>query len=488
MALLKILKILNQDLLINNIYTIMTESLPTIAAISTPPGSGGIACIRISGKNAYTICDKVFKAKNTKIIEEQAIQTMQFGKIISDEKIIDEVLLARFRAPHSYTGEDTVEITCHGSVYIQQKIISLLLKNGAHLAKGGEFTQRAFLNGKMDLSQAEAVADLIASSSAASHRLAINQMRGGFSNELYKLRDELLDFTSLIELELDFSEEDIEFADRDRLKELANHIAEILKNLSNSFYIGNAIKNGIPVAIVGETNAGKSTLLNFLLNEERAIVSNIHGTTRDVIEDTVSIEGINFRFIDTAGIRETHDVIESMGIERTFQKITQASIILWVIDALSKTDDIKVLANKFTSIGESKNLIMVLNKTDLLDEHEKVKKENVLKQILPDSELISISATLQINTNLLIKKLIDKTSLPHIGDNDVIITNLRHYEALNSAHSSILRVISGLNSGISGDLLSQDIRECLHYLGEITGKITTSDILENIFKKFCIGK
>ena len=466
----------------------MTESLPTIAAITTAPGMGAIACIRISGKDAYNICNKIFKAKNGKQIEQQAIQSVHFGEIIDNDKIFDEVLLTRFQAPHSYTGESVIEINCHGSVYIQQKILSILLKHGAHLAKAGEFTQRAFLNGKMDLSQAEAVADLISSSSAAAHRLALNQMRGGFSSELHKLRNELLDFTSLIELELDFSEEDVEFADRSRLKNLAIHISKIIKKLAYSFYAGNAIKNGIPVAIVGETNAGKSTLLNFFLNEERAIVSDIHGTTRDVIEDTASIEGITFRFIDTAGIRETHDTIESIGIERTFQKIKQASIVLWVIEALSKLEDIKQLAQKITEHANGKKLIMVLNKVDLLDELEKTEKENILKQISAESDIVLISATLQKHTDLLLKKLVAASALPQIGENDVIVSNLRHYEALNNAYTAIIRVIEGLNTGISGDFVSQDIRECLYHLGSITGEISNNEVLTNIFSRFCIGK
>ncbi|MDR1056075.1 MAG: tRNA uridine-5-carboxymethylaminomethyl(34) synthesis GTPase MnmE [Prevotellaceae bacterium] len=466
----------------------MIETLPTIAAISTAPGKGAIACIRVSGKDVYAICNKIFQAKNGKSIEEQAVHNLCFGLITDDGNVLDEVLLAKFQSPHSYTGEDIVEITCHGSVYIQQKILQLLLKHGVHLAKAGEFTQRAFMNGRIDLSQAEAVADLIASSSSAAHRIALNQMRGGFSNELRNLRNELLDFISLIELELDFGEEDVEFADRSRLNELSGHIAGVIKKLADSFEAGNVIKNGIPVAIIGETNTGKSTLLNFLLNEDRAIVSNIHGTTRDIIEDITSIEGITFRFIDTAGIRETHDTVENIGIERTFQKINQASIILWLVDALNKTSDIQKLAQKIIPLTGGKKLIMVLNKVDLLDKHEIREKEAVLNRLSPGSDLVSISATLQTHTDALIHKLVKASALSEIKDNDVIITNMRHYEALNRAYDSTLRVIDGLKNNISGDFLSQDIREALHYLGEITGEISTNDILENIFSKFCIGK
>lgn len=466
----------------------MTDLLPTIAAISTAPGMGAIACIRLSGRDAYKICNTVFKAKNNKCIEDQIVNSLCFGTISDRYKIIDEVLVARFAAPHSYTGEDIVEITCHGSVYIQQKIMSLLLSNGAQLAQPGEFTQRAFVNGKLDLSQAEAVADLISSSSAAAHRVAINQMRGGFSNELHKLRNELLDFTSLVELELDFSEEDVEFANREQLHNTATKIASAIKKLADSFDAGNAIKNGVPVAIVGETNAGKSTLLNLLLNEERAIVSDIHGTTRDVIEDTTVIEGITFRFIDTAGIRDTTDTIESIGIERTFQKLQQSTIILWVIDSLSMIGDIQHLAERIVPKAGGKKLVIVLNKVDLLDEHERNEKEFVIKNLSNEAAHVSISAIRQLHIEALKKHIIEAASLQPVGDNDIIVTNLRHYYALVKSYEAIQRVVDGLNNSVSGDFLSQDIRECIFHLGEITGDITTNDILGNIFSKFCIGK
>ncbi len=460
----------------------------TICAISTPSGQGGIAVIRISGKDAIEYCSRIFTSANSnKPIIKQKAYTLNFGHIKDKNEIVDEVLVSVFRAPHSFTGEDTVEITCHGSTYIQQTILKLLLQSGCRLATAGEFTQRAFLNGKMDLSQAEAVADVIASSSAAAHRLAMNQMRGGFSNELIKLRAQLLDFVSLIELELDFSEEDVEFANRNQLTSLVENIKMVIKKLVDSFSLGNAIKSGIPVAIVGETNAGKSTLLNHLLNEEKAIVSDIHGTTRDAIEDVVNINGIDFRFIDTAGIRETGDKIETLGIERTFKKIEQATIVVWMIDATQFSDKIEEIANKIIPRTTDKELIIVFNKIDKINSEELSLLE---KEFFTDTKAsrIYLSAKYKKNTEKLEKALLKAAHIPQFNESDVIVTNMRHYEALTHALASIERVEDGLNKNVSGDFLSQDIRECMHYLGEITGQISTDEVLGNIFSKFCIGK
>jgi len=464
------------------------SSSSTIAAISTAPGIGGIAVIRVSGTDAVKNCNVIFvpKKKAFSLLSQKA-NTISFGSIFNANKeLIDEVLVSIFKAPHSFTGEDVVEISCHGSVFVQQQILHALLELGCKLAQPGEFTQRAFLNGKMDLSQAEAVADLIASTSAASHRMALNQMRGGFSNELSKLRTQLLDFVSLVELELDFTEEDVEFADRTKLNTLATDIEALISKLSDSFRVGNALKNGIPVALVGETNVGKSTLLNVLLNEEKAIVSEIHGTTRDVIEDSVIINGITFRFIDTAGIRDTKDKIENMGIERTYQKIEQASIVLWIIDCTQVTEHIEWLTDRIEKRAVGKKIILVFNKIDKIAEDER----EVLHQLFEPFEgnRIYISAKDRINTDELQKALVKAAQLPEISSSDVVVNNIRHYEALQQAHTAICRVIDGLESGISGDFLSQDIRECMHFLGEITGQISNDEILGNIFGKFCIGK
>ena len=468
------------------------NSSDTICAISTPPGQGGIAIIRISGVDAFAICTRIFKpaifqSKINPELDSEQKSIITFGRIFSSDEILDEVLVLTFHAPHSYTGENVVEISCHGSLYIQQEILKLLLANGCRMATAGEFTQRAFLNGKLDLSQAEAVSDLIAASSASSHRIAIQQMRGGFSNELAVLRDRLLHFTSLVELELDFSDEDVEFADRTQLKDLAQQIAAVIRRLVDSFGTGNAIKNGIPVAIVGETNVGKSTLLNRLLRDNKAIVSDIHGTTRDAIEDTVVIDGLLFRFIDTAGIRKTCDTIEQLGIERTFQKIEQASIVLWVIDLTNETQETEQLATQIISRREGKKLILTLNKADMLTDEERKQKTAYYSRFHED--YIVISAKSDADIAALERKLIETANIPRIGENDVIVTNLRHYEALTHALSAIERVIEGLDAGISGDFLSQDIRECLSYLGEITGQqISTEEVLGNIFSRFCIGK
>ena len=457
-----------------------------ICAISTPPGMGAIAVIRLSGEGSIGLTDRVFSSPSGRKLLEASANTVHFGQIHAGEELLDEVLVTVFRAPHSFTGEESVEISCHGSVYIQQRLMELLLGEGARLAQAGEFTRRAFRNGKFDLSQAEAVADLIASSSRASHRVAMNQMRGGFARKLTLLRDKLLQFVSLIELELDFSEEDVEFANREKLHELTDEIEEEIQTLVNSFRLGNAIKSGIPVAIIGETNAGKSTLLNLLLNEEKAIVSDIHGTTRDVIEDTVNMGGVTFRFIDTAGIRQTTDAIETLGIERTFRKIEQASIVLWMIDMTTPRTQIEALAASILPTLQDKQVILLFNKVDLVSEEVHVDFDTIFPEL--DSLRLFISAKQHLHTDQLQDLLVEAAVIPSIGEEDVIVTNLRHYASLNSALEAILRVKEGLEIGITHDFLSQDIRECMFYLGEITGQISTDEILGNIFSKFCIGK
>jgi len=457
-----------------------------ICAISTPPGMGAIAVIRLSGEGSIVLTEKVFTSPSGKKLSEAAANTVHFGQIFAGEELLDEVLVTVFRAPHSFTGEESVEISCHGSVYIQQRIMELMLGEGARMAQAGEFTRRAFRNGKFDLSQAEAVADLIASSSRASHRVAMNQMRGGFARKLALLRDKLLQFVSLIELELDFSEEDVEFANREKLSELTNEIEQEIQTLADSFRLGNAIKSGIPVAIIGETNVGKSTLLNLLLNEEKAIVSDIHGTTRDVIEDTMNIGGVMFRFIDTAGIRQTSDAIETLGIERTFRKIEQASIVLWMIDMTTPRAQIEGLATSILPTLKDKQVILLFNKADLIPDEQRADFANLLPALKADR--LFISAKRQQNTDKLQEMLVKAAAIPSIGEDDVIVTNLRHYESLNSALNAVRRVKEGLKTGITHDFLSQDIRECMFYLGEITGQISTEEILGNIFSRFCIGK
>lgn len=457
----------------------------TICAIATAQG-GAIGVIRVSGSRAIEITERIFTPATGAALSERKSHTLAYGQICADTgELIDEVLVSLFRGPHSYTGEDATEIMCHGSSYILQQVMQLLIANGCRSANPGEYTQRAFLNGKMDLSQAEAVADLIASSNAATHRLAMNQMRGGFSNELRALRTRLLDFTSLIELELDFSEEDVEFADRSQLCTLATQIESIIAHLVHSFSVGNAVKNGIPVAIIGETNVGKSTLLNLLVNEERAIVSDIHGTTRDVIEDTINLRGITFRFIDTAGIRETSDRIESLGIERTFQKLEQASIVLWVIDSTTAQTQYASLAQKILPHCKGKKLIRLFNKSDLLSPEA----QTALSYLpLDEGDTLFISAKQHENTDALQSLLVKDASLPEISQSDVIVTNIRHFEALSHALDAIRRVQDGLSARLSGDFLSQDIRECIFYLNDILGEVTNDEVLGNIFRKFCIGK
>jgi len=459
----------------------------TICAISTAPGMGAIAVIRVSGPEAFSISDRIFKASSAdKSISTNPSHTVLYGNIYQGERLLDEVVATIFRNPHSFTGEDTVEFACHGSVYIQQKLIQILISEGCRMAEAGEFSRRSFMNGKMDLSQAEAIADLIASTSSSNHKLALQQMRGGFSRELDKLRSDLLHFVTMIELELDFSEEEVEFADRKDLKNLAENLEFHLKKLMDSFRLGNALKNGIPVAIVGETNAGKSTLLNQFLNEERAIVSNIHGTTRDVIEDIVNIRGITFRFIDTAGLRVTQDEIESMGIERTYQKIEQSQIILWIIDSTQVTEHIEWMASRIMPRAEGKDLLIIFNKSDKVSKEEQVVLDKMFKNY--SKTRIHISAKKGDNIDLIRAKLLELAGLPDLERQDVVVTNLRHFEALSLAHAAILRVQDGLIANQSSEFLSQDIRECLHHLGQITGVITNDEVLKNIFRNFCIGK
>lgn len=461
----------------------------TICAIATAPG-GAIGIIRVSGPEAIRITDRIFTpAENPeKPLSERKPFTLTFGQIKEqDGRVVDEVLVSLFKAPHSYTGEDATEISCHDSSYILQRVMQLLIEHGCRAAGPGEYTQRAFLNGKMDLAQAEAVASLIASSSAATHRLAINQMRGNFSKELHNLREQLLHITSLMELELDFSDhEELEFADRSELQNLADKIEQVISRLTKSFRLGNALKDGVPVAIIGETNTGKSTLLNTLLNENKAIVSEIHGTTRDVIEDTVNIDGITFRFIDTAGIRQTEDKIESIGIERTFEKLEQASVVLWMIDCTTALFQWSALEKNILPHCKDKQLIIVLNKSDLLPDSQQEGLGKLFSNL--PYPYVFISAKQQTHIEELRSQLTKAAALPEINQDEIIVTNLRHYEALSRALDSIHRVQEGLRSTLPGDLISQDLRECIFYLGDIIGEVSTDSVLKNIFEKFCIGK
>ena len=513
----------------------------TIVALATPAGAGAIAVIRVSGKEAISVVAPMFRTKANKDLLKEASHTLHLGNIVDDQRIIDEVLVSVFHGPRSYTGENTIEISCHGSPYIQQEIIQLLIRKGCRSAEAGEFTLRAFINGKMDLSQAEAVADLISSENQASHQLAMQQMRGGFSNEIKKLREELLNFASLIELELDFAEEDVEFANRDQFSDLIIRIQNVLKRLVDSFAVGNVIKNGIPVAIVGEPNVGKSTLLNALLNEERAIVSDIAGTTRDSIEDEISIGGIGFRFIDTAGIRETEDVVESIGIKRTFEKIAQAQVVVVLVDSgkwkvesgesevgsreskvgspklrsaksanqsaqsagnpnvpgknhiqrdpgnNGQIDSIRTEIEKIRNKFPQKPLLIVANKIDQLSETERQTLEDRLGHA-EGTVLQLLSAKTGEGVEALQQKLLEFVNTGELRNNNSIVTNTRHYNALLKALEEINRVQDGLNANLSGDLLAIDIRQALYHFGEITGEITNDDLLGNIFANFCIGK
>ncbi len=454
----------------------------TIIALATSSGVGAIAVIRLSGENSIKIVNQFFKSKfGNKDLNNVKSHTIHLGNITENGYVIDEVLVSVFKNPHSYTGENVVEISCHGSIYIQQQILQLFIKNGVRNANPGEFTLRAFLNGKMDLSQAEAVADLISSNSAASHQVAMQQMRGGFSNEIQNLRQQLLNFASLIELELDFAEEDVEFADRTEFNNLISKISTVLKRLIDSFALGNVLKNGIPVAIVGEPNVGKSTLLNALLNEEKAIVSHIEGTTRDAIEDELIIDGVAYRFIDTAGIRKTEDFVENIGIKKTFENIERAQLVLHLFDASkikSLQNNISELENKYPS----KRILTIINKADLLSDDEISKLKSLYLN------LIILSAKQKKGIHELTTTLTNLANKGALSNNETIVSNSRHFEALNNALNAISEVQKGIDNNISTDLFSIDVRQALFHLGEITGEVTTEDLLGNIFANFCIGK
>ncbi|PSL30076.1 tRNA modification GTPase trmE [Dyadobacter jiangsuensis] len=461
----------------SSIFAIMNTEVihqqEVICALATPSGVGAIGVIRVSGLGAITMVNSVFKGKN---LENAESHTVHFGTITSGDEIIDEVLVSVFKTPRSFTKEDSVEISCHGSDYIIRQILKLLVIKGARIAKPGEFTQRAFMNGQFDLVQAEAVADLIAADSQASHKTALNQLRGGFSKKLASLRSELIHFASLIELELDFGEEDVEFAQRDDLRRLIDALLSTIEPLITSFDLGNAIKEGVPVAIIGSPNVGKSTLLNALLNEEKAIVTSIAGTTRDVIEDTIVLEGLKFRFIDTAGIRETTDVVESIGIERSKAAMDKADIVIFLFDSVETLEENRALA---ALLPANKEVLFVLNKTDI--------NPSLADSLSAgDSGILPISAHTQQNLPELTRKLVSLVHGQAAGD--TVVTNLRHYEHLLKTSDSLTDVLNGLSLGVTGDFLAQDIRLALHHLGEITGTIVTDDLLDNIFSKFCIGK
>jgi len=447
----------------------------TIIALSTPPGSGAIGVIRLSGPDAINLTNQVFAGKD---LTKQASHTLHFGLIKDEELIVDEVVAGLYVAPKSYTKENVVEISCHGSNYIIQQILNLLIKKGARAAKPGEFTLRAFLNGAFDLSQAEAVADLIASDSKASHDVALQQMRGGFSSELKDLREQLIHFASMIELELDFAEEDVEFANREQLRALILKINNVLYRLISSFEMGNVLKNGVPIVIAGKPNVGKSTLLNALLNEERAIVSDIAGTTRDTIEDELNINGVIFRFIDTAGIRDTADIIEAKGVERTLERMKQAKLILYMVDALQTPTELEEQLADLKKIDIP--YLAIVNKADLFTDQQKA--------AFAKQEVLFLSAKDGIGVEELKTALLEKVNLHHINTSETLVSNIRHVEALKNTEKALHNVLNNIDNPVTSDFLAMDIKQALHYLGEITGTVTTDDLLENIFSKFCIGK
>ncbi len=476
-------------------------STSTICAVSTASG-GAIGVVRVSGSQAISITEHIFRAVNGKPLSERKASSLTFGHIVDENnKVVDEVLVSLFRAPHSYTGEDATEISCHGSSYILQRVVQLLLAAGCEAAAPGEFTQRAFLNGKMDLSQAEAVADVIASTTAASHQVAMSQMRGDFSKQLGALREQLVHLTSLLELELDFSDhEDLEFADRSALDAIAAQIESVTQRLADSFATGNVLKNGLPVAIVGSTNSGKSTLLNALLHDDRAIVSDVHGTTRDVIEDTFTLGGTLFRFIDTAGLRSTEDVVEQMGIARSRQKLEEAKIVLFVVDATQVASQMEALGSEILEAMNGRPLVVLFNKADLLEEKAMndlltqplahwISGASLSSQQEPPIVKLSISAKEGLGLDTLTNTLVGLAQENTTSAGDIIVTNARHYAALTAALADIRRVRQGLSTHLSGDFVAQDLRECLFHLAEITGgAVTTDEVLGTIFKNFCVGK
>lgn len=458
----------------------------TICAVSTPAGVGGIAVIRVSGELAVEICDHLWRGKP---LAEAATHTAHFGRITDAAgDVLDEGVATVFRGPRSFTGEDVVELSVHGSVYIQRELINALCDSGARLAEAGEFTRRAFAAGRFDLAQAEAVADIIAADSKASHHLAVSQMRGDFSKELKRLHDEMVDLVSLLELELDFSEEDVEFASRQRLLELAEEVRETVGRLARSFKRGDAIKRGISVAIVGATNAGKSTLLNRLLHDDKAIVSDIHGTTRDTIEDTISIDGVLFRFIDTAGLRDTTDEIESRGIERARRKMEAADIVMWIVDAERPDNIADTARDVLAHTSSDSRLLVIVNKVDKTDGRAVIDALSSLELSRDIDAMAAISAATGSGVDELEHKLVELSGVAESGAGDVVVTNVRHYRALVDAEESISRAIDGLRASLSGDFIAQDLRETIHHLSTITGTITTDTILQNIFSRFCVGK